>query len=90
MDSTVTRLKEVLSYTEISAAEAILDELEGKNEKVIAPTKIASKKSISKSVVVSVLRFLRVTGVVETKRIGGQGIRVTVLNREVLEAVAKF
>ena len=90
MDSTVTRLKEVLSYTEISAVVAIRETLGEEDEKLIVGTKLAREKSISKGVVVSALRLLHATGVVKTESVGGKGTKVTVLNREILEAVAKF
>lgn len=90
MDDTITRLKDVLSYTEISAVVAIREALGEEDEKFIVGTKLAAEKSISKGVVISALRLLHATGVVKTESVGGKGTKVTVLNREILEAVVKF
>ena len=39
---------------------------------------------------ISALRLLHATGVVKTESVGSKGTRVIVLDRELLEAVAKF
>lgn len=90
MNDTVTRLKEVLTYTEISAVKVIWEALGEEDEKFIVGTKLAAEKSIAKSVMISALRLLHATGVVKTESVGSKGTRVIVLDRELLEAVAKF
>lgn len=90
MDDTVDRLKELLTYTEVSVVVAICEALGEENEQLIVGTKLAREKSISKGVVISALRLLHATGVVKTESVGSKGTRVIVLNRELLEAVAKF
>lgn len=89
MDDTVDRLKKALTYTGISAVKAIFDELGEEDEKIIVAAKLASEKSLARSVMVYALKLLYATGVLETESVGAKGTHIRVLNREVLEAVAK-
>lgn len=90
MSDTVMRLKEVLTHTEIFAVKAIFDVLEEENEKIIVATRLSAEKNVAKSVMISALRLLHAVGAVKTESVGSKGTRVIVLNRDMLEAVAKL
>lgn len=69
-----------LSYSEMKAVKAILEELDGEEGHVIASV-IADKIGITRSVIVNALRKLESAGVIESRSLGMKGTYLKVLNQ---------
>lgn len=90
MSNVVDRLKRLMSYSEVLAFKAIYVELGEETEVILINGKIGDKLGIARSTIVNGLRLLDAVGAIETRSLGAKGTHIRVLNREVLEAVAKF
>ncbi len=77
-----------LSYSEFEAAANILDELEGKEDLIVA-SKIADRVGITRSVIVNALRKLESAGVIESKSLGMKGTYIRILNEYLIEEFKK-
>lgn len=78
--SAVQMAIKTLSYTELRAVKAILDELGDKEEGRLVTSFIADKKKITRSVIVNALRKLELAGIIETRSLGMKGTFIHVLN----------
>lgn len=90
MSEVASRLKRVISYSEIKAIKSITKELDGAKEKIIINKDIADNLGLPRSMLVNALRMLEAAGVVETRSLGMKGTSIKVLDSEVLEEVIRF
>lgn len=77
-----------LSYSEMKAVSAILQELDGKEGQLTASV-IADRIGITRSVIVNALRKLESAGVIESRSLGMKGTYLKVLIPDVFEEVKK-
>ena len=87
MSEMVGRVKKVISYSEMKAFKAVMNELGGKTDDIIIVSKIAEAKKLTKSVVVGVFKLMEVAGVLETRSLGTKGTHIKILNQEAAEAI---
>lgn len=73
-----------LSYSELKAVQAILDELDGDEGHLTAST-IADKIGITRSVIVNALRKLESAGIIESRSLGMKGTYLRVINTDIYE-----
>lgn len=78
-----------LSYSEMEAVEHIFDELDGK-ENLLVASRVADKAGITRSVIVNALRKLESAGVIESRSLGMKGTYIKVLNELLLPALEKM
>lgn len=77
-----------LSYSELKAVSAILDELNGTEGRLTASV-IADRIGITRSVIVNALRKLESAGVIESRSLGMKGTYMKILLPELIEAVRR-
>jgi transcriptional pleiotropic repressor len=75
-----------ISYSELIAIEAVLQELNGE-EGVITAAKVADQAGITRSVIVNALRKLESAGIINSRSLGMKGTYVKVLNNQLLKAI---
>ena len=80
---------ETLSFTEKDALSRIFAEFEG-DEGLIIVSKVASKYTITNSVIVNALRKLESAGVLQSKSLGMKGTRIKITNPYFREKVDKL
>lgn len=68
-----------LTFSELEAAEHILEALEG-NEGLLVASKIADREGITRSVIVNVLRKLESAGLIESRSLGVKGTYIRIFN----------
>lgn len=86
-DTMATMAVNTLSYSEMKAVKAIIEELDGDEGHVIASV-IADKIGITRSVIVNALRKLESAGVIESRSLGMKGTYLKVLNAGLFEKLA--
>lgn len=79
------RLSEILSFSEIKAIRAIIDEVGDAEECIIQVTKLHPKYNIGKTVFVMALRLLDAADVVRVRSLGPKGTLLKILNREAID-----
>lgn len=84
MKSTVERLTKILTFAEIAAIKALIEELDGKDEFIIVVSKVTNKIDVTKSSLIQSLRLLEVAGVISSSSLGAKGTYIKVLDREAL------
>lgn len=72
-----------ISYSELIAIEAVMQELKG-DEGVITAAKIADQGGITRSVIVNALRKLESAGIINSRSLGMKGTYIRILNPEFL------
>ena len=77
-----------LSYSEMKAVAAILNELDG-NEGRLTASVIADRIGITRSVIVNALRKLESAGIIESRSLGMKGTYLKVLIPDIFEEVKK-
>ncbi|MGT2667637.1 GTP-sensing pleiotropic transcriptional regulator CodY [Streptococcus rifensis] len=77
-----------LSYSEMKAVSAILQELDG-NEGQLTASVIADRIGITRSVIVNALRKLESAGIIESRSLGMKGTYLKVLIPEIFEEIKK-
>ncbi|MEG0255681.1 MAG: GTP-sensing pleiotropic transcriptional regulator CodY [Vagococcus sp.] len=77
-----------LSYSELKAVKAIIDELDGNEGRLTAST-IADEIGITRSVIVNALRKLESAGVIETRSLGMKGTYIKIINQLFKEELNK-
>lgn len=80
----VTMAVNTLSYSEMKAVSAILNELDGKEGRLTASV-IADRIGITRSVIVNALRKLESAGIIESRSLGMKGTYIKVINDGILE-----
>ena len=80
----VTMAVNTLSYSELRAVSAILEELNG-NEGQLTASVIADRIGITRSVIVNALRKLESAGIIESRSLGMKGTYLKVLISDVLK-----
>jgi len=86
-DAMASMAVNTLSYSEMKAIKAIMEELDGEEGHVIASV-IADKIGITRSVIVNALRKLESAGVIESRSLGMKGTYLKVLNNGLFEKLA--
>ena len=86
-DAMATMAVNTLSYSEMKAVKAIIEELDGEEGHVIASV-IADKIGITRSVIVNALRKLESAGVIESRSLGMKGTYLKVLNTGLFDKLA--
>lgn len=86
-DTMATMAVNTLSYSEMKAVKAIIEELDGEEGHVIASV-IADKIGITRSVIVNALRKLESAGIIESRSLGMKGTYLKVLNNGLFEKLA--
>ena len=86
-DTMATMAVNTLSYSEMKAVKAIIEELDGEEGHVIASV-IADKIGITRSVIVNALRKLESAGVIESRSLGMKGTYLKVLNTGLFDKLA--
>ncbi|MFC4652991.1 GTP-sensing pleiotropic transcriptional regulator CodY [Lactococcus nasutitermitis] len=86
-DTMATMAVNTLSYSEMKAVKAIIEELDGSEGHVIASV-IADKIGITRSVIVNALRKLESAGVIESRSLGMKGTYLKVLNDGLFDKLA--
>ena len=77
-----------LSYSEMKAVSAILDDLDGKEGQLTASV-IADRIGITRSVIVNALRKLESAGVIESRSLGMKGTYLKILIPEIFAEIKK-
>lgn len=77
-----------LSYSELKAVKAIIEELDGNEGRLTAST-IADKIGITRSVIVNALRKLESAGIIETRSLGMKGTYIKIINQLFKEELNK-
>ncbi|MBB6446899.1 GTP-sensing pleiotropic transcriptional regulator CodY [Bacillus benzoevorans] len=72
-----------LSYSELEAVECVINQLKAK-EGLLVASRIAEQFSISRSIVVSAIRKLKGSGLVDSKSLGMKGTYLKILNDHLL------
>lgn len=90
MKSAIERLKGVLSYTEIQAIKAIVDELGEETSCIITTSKVVEKVKITRSVAVSAMKLLEAAGIIEARSLGMKGTYINVFDKDALKSVARI
>lgn len=75
-----------LSYSEMKAVVAILNELDG-NEGRLTASVIADRIGITRSVIVNALRKLESAGIIESRSLGMKGTYLKVINEGIFEKI---
>lgn len=75
---------ENLSYTELIAVNAILEELPGR-EGIVVASRIADRAGITRSIFASALRKLESANVIHTRSLGMKGTYIQILNDSILD-----
>ncbi|MDR1066955.1 MAG: hypothetical protein LBL35_05940 [Clostridiales bacterium] len=78
-----------LSHTELEAAIAVLNELNGK-EGVIVASAVSKRENITRSSIVNALRKLESAGLVESRSLGSKGTYILVKNDLLFKWLGKF
>ncbi|MBF0698948.1 GTP-sensing pleiotropic transcriptional regulator CodY [Streptococcus danieliae] len=86
--STVSMAVNTLSYSELRAVSAILDELGGTEGQLTASV-VADRIGITRSVIVNALRKLESAGIIESRSLGMKGTYLKVLIPDVFEEIKK-
>ncbi|ATY86782.1 GTP-sensing pleiotropic transcriptional regulator CodY [Lactococcus lactis] len=86
-DTMATMAVNTLSYSEMKAVKAIIEELDGEEGHVIASV-IADKIGITRSVIINALRKLESAGVIESRSLGMKGTYLKVLNTGLFDKLA--
>lgn len=89
MSEIISRLKSVVSYSEIKAINAICDAIGEETEAIIISKEIADNAGISRNAMISALKLLEVAGIVKTMCLGMKGTNIKILDRSALEEVIK-
>lgn len=84
MKSTVERLRDIMTFSEIQAIKSIAEEIGLQDEGIVITSKIASESNITKSILIHALRLLEVAGVTESRSLGARGTYIKVLDRATL------
>ncbi|KXT78103.1 GTP-sensing pleiotropic transcriptional regulator CodY [Streptococcus sp. DD13] len=84
----VTMAVNTLSYSEMKAVSAILDELNG-NEGQLTASVIADRIGITRSVIVNALRKLESAGIIESRSLGMKGTYLKVLIPAIFAEIKK-
>lgn len=85
---TVNMAVNTLSYSELRAVSAILEELDG-NEGQLTASVIADRIGITRSVIVNALRKLESAGIIESRSLGMKGTYLKVLIPDIFEEIKK-
>ncbi|MGI5839105.1 MAG: GTP-sensing pleiotropic transcriptional regulator CodY [bacterium] len=72
-----------VSYSELIAIEAVMQEMNG-DEGVITAAKVADQGGITRSVIVNALRKLESAGIINSRSLGMKGTYIKILNSEFL------
>lgn len=86
--ATVNMAVNTLSYSEIKAVSAILDELNG-DEGQLTASVIADRIGITRSVIVNALRKLESAGVIESRSLGMKGTYLKILIPAIFDEIKK-
>ena len=78
-----------LSYSEIKAVSAILNELDGLEGRLTASV-IADRIGITRSVIVNALRKLESAGIIESRSLGMKGTYLKVLNEGIYDKLKEY
>ena len=78
-----------ISYSELIAIEAVLQELNGE-EGVITAAKVADQAGITRSVIVNALRKLESAGIINSRSLGMKGTYVKILNNQLIGAIEEL
>lgn len=78
-----------LSYSEIQAVSAIIDELGGMEGRLTAST-IADRIGITRSVIVNALRKLESAGIIESRSLGMKGTYLKILNEMIITKLKDY
>ncbi len=78
-----------ISYSELIAIEAVLQELNGE-EGVITAAKVADQAGITRSVIVNALRKLESAGIINSRSLGMKGTYVKILNDQLIGAIEEL
>ena len=85
----VTMAINTLSYSEMKAVAAILNELDGKEGRLTASV-IADRIGITRSVIVNALRKLESAGIIESRSLGMKGTYLKVINEGIFDKVKDY
>lgn len=85
----VTMAVNTLSYSEMKAVAAILNELDGMEGRLTASV-VADRIGITRSVIVNALRKLESAGIIESRSLGMKGTYLKVLNEGILEQLEDY
>jgi hypothetical protein len=80
---------DALSHTELEAAIAIFNELNGK-EGVVVASSVSKRENVTRSSIVNAIRKLESAGVVESRSLGAKGTYILVKNGALLKHLKKF
>lgn len=78
-----------LSYSEMKAVAAILNELDG-NEGRLTASVIADRIGITRSVIVNALRKLESAGIIESRSLGMKGTYLKVINEGIFDKLKDY
>lgn len=78
-----------LSYSEMRAVAAILEELDGKEGRLTASV-IADRIGITRSVIVNALRKLESAGIIESRSLGMKGTYLKVINDGIFDKLKEY
>lgn len=85
----VTMAINTLSYSEMKAVSAILNELDGKEGRLTASV-IADRIGITRSVIVNALRKLESAGIIESRSLGMKGTYLKVINEGIFDKLKDY
>jgi transcriptional pleiotropic repressor len=77
-----------LSYSELEAVECVMNQLNAK-EGLFVASRIAEQFAISRSIVVSAIRKLKGSGMVDSKSLGMKGTYIKIINNNLLAELKK-
>ena len=78
-----------LSFSELKAADAIISKLEG-TEGLLIASKVADENKITRSVIVNALRKFESANIIESRSLGMKGTYIKVLNKHLIDEIAKL
>lgn len=85
----VTMAVNTLSYSEMKAVAAILNELDGTEGRLTASV-VADRIGITRSVIVNALRKLESAGIIESRSLGMKGTYLKVLNEGIFDQLEDY
>lgn len=77
-----------LSYSELEAVECVMNQLNA-NEGLFVASRIAEQFAISRSIVVSAIRKLKGSGMIDSKSLGMKGTYIKIVNNNLLAELKK-